>query len=174
MRKILAVILTLLFIPFALADVIITKSKVVSVTPTVSSGVAYTAGDAIGGLQTIAGAAVPEISSGVVHSIVITDLAKQSADIDVIIFSANPSATTFTDNAALDIADADLTKVICMIQVYTHSALNDNGVSSAHGTGCVFKLAQNATTLYAALVARSTPTLASTSDITVRYGILQD
>lgn len=170
------VVIGLCLIPLLLLaeTVIITKSRLITVTPTVSASPDYTAGDAVGGLQTITGAAMPDVGSGILHSVTVGNLAAAAPTLDVIIFSANPTGTTVTDNAALDIADADLSKVACVVQVTSGSALADNSLAFASGTNCVFKLAQQATTLYAVAVARSTINLDATSDLTFRYGILMD
>lgn len=151
---------------------IITASTTISVTPEINT-VQYTSGDLLGGKQEIANAARSGIYSGVVHSVLISDLAAQGADIDIVIFSANPTATTFTNNSALDIADADLPKIVCVIQVTNDSAFADNGVSFAAGNNCVFSLS-NSTSLYSAPVVRGSPTYVSASDLTFRYSILQD
>jgi hypothetical protein len=171
--RFLGLILTAILTPvIAFADTpIITFARTISVTPTINTA-AYTAGDAVGGLQTLSGAGRFGVHTGVIHSVVVTDLSDQSADLDIIIFSSNPSGTTVTNNSALDIADADLSKVVCVIQVTSHASFADNGVSFAHGTNCVFESADGV--LYAAVVARDTPTYAAASDLTFRYSILQD
>lgn len=171
-----SIVVALCLVPLILLaeTVIITKSRLISVTPTVSASPDYAAGDAVGGLQTIAGAAMPEVGSGIVHTVTVANLAAVSTPLDVIIFSSNPTGTTVTDNAALDIADADLPKVACVIQVSGSSSLADNYLSFTTGANCVFKLAQQQTSLYAIAVARAAINLDSTSDLTFRYGILQD
>ena len=175
MKLINLLIATILFAGTASADtVIMTSTKTIDVTPTIDTNI-YASGDALGGLQTLTDAAREGTYSGVIHSVVVTDLASQGADIDVIIFSANPSGTTFTNNATLDIADADLVKVICVIQVTNDATFADNGASYAHGNNCVFSMQGTlSTTLYAAAVVRGTPTYASASDLRFRYSILQD
>lgn len=162
-------LLALLLLPsIALAD-----SRVITVAQTVAAS-AHSAGDAVGGKVTIAGAASSDKSSGVIHSVVITDLAMQAGDYDVIFFSSNPSATTVTDDSALDIADADLPKIVCVVPVTVSASFADSGVSYSNGVGCPFELANNSTSLYAAIVARSAPTYAGVSDVQIRVSILQD
>lgn len=144
-----------------------TTVKFVSATPTVSNGVAYTAGDAIGGLMTFTAACGLGTVQGEVRGVTIWDLTKQGADIDLIIFSANPSGTTFTDNAALDVADADLSKIAAVVQVTTDSAYADNGISQAKNLSYEFPCTA-AGTFYAAMVARGTPTYTGTTELTVQ------
>lgn len=145
-------------------------------TPTVSTSPAYTAGDAIGGKISFTSAVrAASPGSGMIHSIGISDLAKQDSAIDIIFFSADPSGTTFTDNTALDIADADLTKIIGIKKLVAtdYSDFADNACACVGNVGLPFKLASG-TTLYACLIARGTPTFASTNDITVTLGVFQD
>ena len=70
---------------------------------------AYATGELVGGKLTLAGPFIKY--GGLIESVIITDLAKQSIGKDVVIFDANPSNTTFTENSALAIADADLVNV---------------------------------------------------------------
>lgn len=148
-------------------SVVITSAQTVTAT-------AYEALDLVGGKVTLAGAIRSGTTSGMIQAIEITDLAAQSGNYDVVFFTSDPSATTFTDEAALDIADADLPKVICPTSVSSTAVFNDNGLSYASGIGCPFELLNGATTLYAAIIARSTPTFASTSDVQIRVTIMQD
>ena len=147
---------------------------VVSSTPVVSAAAIYASGDSIGGLITLSNVApqtnVNNAGSGKINSAVIADKAAQSANIDVVFFDSNPSATTVTDNVALTIADADLTKIIGVIALTTHKTFVNNSVSVAQDQSIPFNLG-NASTLYAILVARSTPTFVATTDVTLRVGI---
>ena len=146
---------------------VITSAQTVTATP-------YEAGDLVGAKISLTNAADTATGSGVVQSVVITDLAMQAGDYDVVFFSSDPTGTTFTDEAALDIADADLPKVVCVVPVTVSASFADNGVSYANGAGCAFDLGAGSTTLYAAIVVRSTPTFVGTSDVQLRVGILQD
>lgn len=81
----------------------------------------YASGDNIGGLQTIDLSAFKNTKGAVIlDHILVTDLAIQSANLDIVLFGSNPSATTFTNNVAQDIADADITKIIGVVPVTTH------------------------------------------------------
>ncbi len=148
------------------------KLVIVSAIPVVSTTPAYTAGDAVGAVLSFASAVRVSAGSGYIESVTITDLAKQSASLDLFLFDANPSVPP-TDNDPADIADADLVTCIGVIQVTGHHTANDNGVSCARAVGLGFKLASG-TTLYGMLVTRSTPTFASVSDLTVRLAVRQN
>lgn len=135
----------------------------------------YASGDLIGGLLTFANAARIAAGSGTIQGVVIGDLAKQDAAIDIVFFNANPDGTTFTDQAPLDIADADIPKIIGVMKVLAsdYSDFNDNSVATKAPFGLPFKLASG-TSIYACLVCRGTPTYASASDLTPKIKIYQD
>lgn len=150
--------------------------RYVDSTPTVSASSAYTSGDSVGGKISLSLAILPSTRSGMIHQVVVTDLGAQTVDTDVIFFDSDPSGTTFTDNAAFDCADADLVKIIAVVPLTLHKDFNDNGVSLpavGDNLNIPFVLDAGETTLYAHLVTRGTPTYASTSDITLRVGIVQ-
>ncbi len=157
----------------AVAETSITATKTISVTPTIDTNI-YASGDALGGLQTLTGAGRIGIGTGIIHSVLIADLDSEAADIDLWIFSSNPSGSTITNNVAQTIVDADLVKVVCVIQVTTDSAAVTNGVSFAAGNNCVFQADAATGTLYVVPIVRGTPTYTSASDLTFRYSILQD
>ena len=124
----------------------------------------YATGDLVGGLLTLATTAF----GGLIQSVIITDLAKQNIAKDVVFFDTNPANTTFTENAALDIADADLVDVICVVPVLDWFSFNDNSIGQALNLAVPF----SNTPLYAAIIERGAPTYVSTSDLTIRVGIL--
>src|SRR3989304_1929899 len=106
------------------------KLVVVEATPVIVPA-AYGAGDLIGtGKLTFP---IPKNSARageawVVENVVVSDLAAQSANMDLLLFDADPSATTFTDNAALDVADADLVKLVGFVMITSWAALADNSL----------------------------------------------
>ena len=150
-------------------------TKVVTVTPTVEAA-AYATGELIGGKMSFA-QAVRGIdlvdATGMIQSVVITDLAKQSANLDLVFFDVDPSNTTFTENSALDINDTDLLTIIGVVAITDWKDFSDNSVGIALNLAMPFGLGTGAT-IYAAIVSRGSPTYASTSDLTVRIGVLQD
>jgi len=155
------------------------QQRFVEATPTVGSGAAYTAGDSIGaaaiplsGATAGDGGTGTETHGGMIQSVILTDLGKQSADIDVFFFDVNPSNTTFTDNAALDVSDIDLLNIVGVAAVTDWKALSDNSVGQMLNLSIPFVLEGGGNTLYAALVSRGTPTYASTADLTLRVGVL--
>jgi len=148
------------------------KLVIVSAIPVVSISPAYASGDAVGAVLSFASAVRVSAGSGVIESVTITDLAKQSANLDLFLFDTNPSVPP-TDNDPADIADADLVTCVGVIPVTGHHTANDNGVSCARAIGLGFKLASG-TTLYGMLVSRGTPTYSGVSDLTVRLAVRQN
>jgi len=109
---------------------------------------------------------------GLIQSVIITDLGAQSAALDVVFFDTDPTSTTFTLNAAFDVDDLDLVNIVGVAQVTTYAAFSDNSVGQALQLAIPFVL-PSGNTLYAAIVSRGTPTYASTSDLTIRVGVLK-
>lgn len=145
----------------------------VSVTPTIQAA-AYAAGDVIGGKMTFTNLLSPDVPTGELRKVYIYDKAKQGVSLTLVLFSADPSATTFTENAALTLNAADLEKVIAVVPLTTHLALAANGVTYADEIAKSIKVAQSVRTIYGCLLAVGTPTYTSTSDLTVTLGFMQD
>ena len=155
------------------------KVVIVEATPVVGASTPYGAGDAVGTLMSFANAVRVAGGSGEIRALVLADKSKQSADLDLLLFGANPGGTTVTDNGELTVADADLVACFGVIPILTESYLDlaDNSLACVRDVGLAFKAASG-TTLYGVLVARGTPTgkpaFASTTDLVVRLAIAQN
>lgn len=154
--------------------------SVVSVTPTVDTSI-YASGDLIGTKLTFSNALSQATGSGVLLSAIIADAAKQTSDLELVIFGSNPSSTTFTDQAAFAIADADLSKVqaIILFSSSDRYSYSDNLVSFKGSIAIPVKAFSSTSGapgrhLYGALVSRGTPTFAAANDVTITVGITQD
>lgn len=141
---------------------------------------AYATGELIGGKLTFSNTFRNGVGTSFLTSVCMVDKAAQAVDFDLVLFDQNPSNTTFTDQAAFDIDDADLSKVVAVINLGSSSrfAFADNSV---HYLGSLYlplrgtDSAGGATrTLYGALVSRGTPTFAASTDVTIKLGISQD
>lgn len=130
---------------------------------------AYTAGDLVGGKLTLADVYPVGPQEPFLVSITVQDLTKQNAALDFVIFDSDPAATTFTNNAALDVADADLPKILGYVSLTDYSSFNDNSVGSVTNIGMSVKPTGSA--LYAAIVARGTPTYGA-NELSVTFGFL--
>lgn len=159
---------------------------VVESTPTIDTNI-YTSGDLVGTKISLTPAVraieLPSIikGTGTIVSVIITDLGKQDATIDVVFFDTDPSNTTFTNNTALTINDTDLLNIIGLATIDTWKDFVNNSVGITSAAIAFPLVLQETTTpttpdttLYAAMVTRGTPTYASTTDLTLRVGILVD
>lgn len=145
-----------------------TERRRVCVTPTITAG-AYSAYDSVGGLMEFPNVLRSTLNSGVLTSAKIVDLSSQIVGYELAIFSQNPSSTTFTDNAAIDIDDADISKLLGPVSFSTSDrfAFADNSVSSKTAQYMPVRFTGAPRTIYGALRSTGTPTYAGTSDITV-------
>lgn len=136
-----------------------------------TTATAYEAKDAIGGLMTFANAA--RVTGGSIHveSVTIVDEDSQLAAVDLVLFRASISAPT--DEAAFDPTDAELLDCIGVIKFTAsdYSDFNDNAV--AHKDAAI-SATLSGTSLYGVLVARGTPTYASTSSVHCAVTVVQD
>jgi len=130
---------------------------------------AYAAGDLLGKKLTLEKVFEYGPKEPYLTSIVVQDLSKQNAVIDFIFFDADPAGTTFTNNSALDIADADLPKVIGFAQVTDYRSFADNSVGAVSGLSMAIRPAVD--TLYVAMVVRGTPTYAA-NELSVVFGFV--
>lgn len=158
----------------------------VQVAQTVTAS-AYSAGNALGGLMTVANAARVSGSAGapgtggILTGLQINSKANQSGvQVDVFLFDANPTGSTCTDKTAFVLATADFDKVVGILTVPSTPA-NGAGWFSG-GTGSVgiptyypvtYDLA-SATSLYGCAVVRAAITPNATTDISFKYNILRN
>lgn len=151
----------------------------ISVTPVAGTGVAYATGDMIGTGELTLTNAISKYAQGgcrtcVIESVTVKDLAKQSSAMDLLIFDEEPSATTFSNNDALDIDDADLPYLVGSIPVTAndYEAFNDNSMAVLFNLNkrlfCSDTESQN---LYLVPVSRGTPTFVTASDLVITLGI---
>lgn len=158
----------------------------VDVAQTVTASSAYTSGNAIGGLMTIANAARVSGSlgaagtGGIIQQVVANSKSLQTTQVDVFLFNSNPSGSTCTDKTAFVLATADFDKVIGVASI-PGTAANNSGwfgggtgsVGQANNLAMAFDLASG-TSVFACAVTRGTPTFTATSDISFKYQILRN
>ncbi len=137
-------------------------------SPVVSAAPAYSTGDCMGGLMTLTGAPL----CGTIQDVTINCKSAQTFAADLIFYRGNPSATTFTDNAAMALNAADWDKVLFHASITAWSSLGTPSVATAINLGLAYTLAgalptSDQSILFANLIVRGTPTLGSTSDIQV-------
>ena len=159
----------------------------VQVAQTVTAS-AYSAGNALGGLMTVAnaarvsGAAGAGGTGGILTGLQLNSKTIQSAvQVDVFIFDANPTGSTCTDKTAFVIATADFDKVVGILTIPSTPA-NGAGWFGATTTGAVgipsyFPVAYDlasSTSIYACAVVRAAITPAATTDVSFKYNILRN
>jgi len=149
-------------------------SKIVTQAPTVTASAAYASGNCIGGLLTFAGVVRGNNITGILQQAGVFCKSAQTGAVDLVLFSANPTASTLTDKTNLAIAAADFDKVIGVAHITDWTSLGTPSFAQALGLAMPFAPASGGTTIYGVLVARSTPTFASTSDVEVYVKALDD
>lgn len=144
---------------------------IITETPTVTATPDYSDGDSIGGVLSVR--TPTPTAAQYLSSITISSKAAISVGIDALIFNANPSASTFTDNSTASVHANDAAKLIGSV-----SFADDGWI--AGGTPVVQSVPNAnvpvlpaSTIVYVALVARGTINLGSTSDLTVHFGFLE-
>jgi len=137
-----------------------------SATPTVSATPDYASGDAVGGIMTFAGVTRGDGGTAYITAALITCKAANTAQMDLFLFSASPSSSTVTDNAAFALHADDASNLIGVIPV---SSWYSGGTPSVgFNDACRVPVqGQAADDIYGVLVARGAVNLASTSDISV-------
>lgn len=158
-------------------------TKMIAVTPTISTSPAYTSGDQLGGIMTLSNVVRQDSNTGIgsceLHSVTILDGGLQSAAIDLWFFSISPTVTS-TDNAAFSMSDANLAaQCIGAISVgtsYSASALNSVSTDGKNIGLCMnvpFTNTAN-TNIFAIAVVRGTPTYVSTTDLQFQFSFYID
>lgn len=175
MKKIFLLLLLVAFPSLCQAQVGVARFS--STTPTIDAG-AYLANDLIGTLLTFSNVFREQQPSGYLVSVCITDKAAQASDMDLYILREPfSSSTVLTNNGPFDPADSDLNKIIAVVALGSTSrfSFTDNGVKCLGSlTTPVWSSGTSKRSLYGVLVARGTPTFASTSDLTITVGVSRD
>jgi hypothetical protein len=134
----------------------------------------YAPGDLLGNKLTLINALRIAGGSGLLQSITVQDLSNQKGALDVVIFDSDPSGTTFTNNAAFDVADADIVKIIGVVSIIPSDYIGFADSSVATKSGLAIPVAVAAgRNLYACVVSRGTPTYTA-NELGIAFGFLQD
>lgn len=144
----------------------------ITLSPTTQAA-AYAAGTTIGGLLSFTGVPLPGVG-GVIQSAQATFVSGVNPSPDLILFSANPAASTVTDKVALSIATADVPKIIRILHL-TDCALTNTSTIMVCGDAGASKMFNNSITgtIYGVLVVRTAVTLGSVADVVVSLGLMQ-
>jgi hypothetical protein len=162
----------------------INATKVVTVTPTISSSPAYTAGDQLGGIMTLTDV-IRQDSNGrfgtsELVEVTILDGSKQDSAIDIWLFNQSPTVTS-VDNGAFAMTYANMqSQAIGVIQIGTSGTYSDASATSMCSAANlnipvqVANTASSPTNIYAIAVARGTPTYATTTSLTFLFKFFMD
>jgi hypothetical protein len=144
-----------------------------SATPTMQAA-AYVTGNVIGGLISLANA-VRAPGSGLIQSVTVTFQSGVEPSLDIVFFDGNPTNSTITDKTAIALAAADLGSVAAVAHLsdWTLLAASTMAFGQAQTITQPFAI-PSGTTLYAAVVSRSSVTLGATNDMQISVNILQD
>jgi hypothetical protein len=150
-------------------------TSVVRAAPAVTASSAYSAGNSVGGLITFPGALRVTNGTGIIESFTLVDKSNSAAAMTLIIFNVNPTGATLTDKTAF-VYGANILNVLGQVSIATTDYVTTNSIAVATKTslGLAVRGAAANTNLYGALVTTGTPTFASTSDISMFLGTLQD
>ncbi len=147
-------------------------SKIITPAITVSAD-AYAAGKCVGGKLTLTDAVRVSGGSGVLQNITVLDASATEPAFEILIFNADPTAATLTDQAAIALS-TDVAKVIHRIPVYTSDYTTVAGVSIADVNVGKVVQAVGSDNLYACIAATAAHDFAATTDIKMHFGFLQD
>jgi hypothetical protein len=134
----------------------------------------YSSGDLMGAKFTLTNADPFGGDPPYLSFLTVQDLTAQSGAFDVIIFDADPAGTSFTENAAFDIADADLTKVIGIIKVAgaDYAAFADSSAATVAPVGVISFNAAAGANLYGCCVSRDTKTYGA-NELSLVFGFIR-
>ena len=142
------------------------KFAILDNTPVISV-TAYTIGDNIGGLISLTEAVKHPGHGGSIRSVSLIDKLEIDAAIDVLVFDKNPSNSTFTDNDAAVVADADVVNLVAVFPLSTYVTLAGNSVASADTRDVPF-IVFGGQTLFAAMIIRAAATYTTTDALQLR------
>ena len=148
------------------------------VTPTISNGVAYTAGDAIGGIIQPANVAAYAGGSALLQAITVMDKTQaQRAAIDFVLFDR--TFTAAGDNNPFAPSDADMANCLGVIPVATGDyntawAGTPTNSIATKVLATPLPLVLLGTDLFIQAVVRGTPTYTSTTDLILAFIFAQD
>lgn len=141
--------------------------------PLTVTAAAYSAGNVVGGLITLTGAVGGSATTALLHKVTLMAKSAQSGQFDVIFFHSNPTNSTFTDKTALSVNVLDFDKITAVVHVTDWTNLGTPSIGVASNLAISVR-GVNSQTMYAVVVARGTPTFASTSDVTANFVFIQD
>lgn len=148
-------------------------TQVHTISPTVDTSI-YADGDNIGGQEYEMPYVVNTGDGGTIHTITVQDYDSQTPDLAIVFFNAEPSNTTFTDNGALTIADADLAAYVGHVTIASTDYLSfvNNSVGVKANVGLAYDAPNES--LWVVLVSKGTPTFTNANYLKIRIAVRLD
>lgn len=146
----------------------------VATTPTTTAAT-RASGDVIGGLLTFSSAGRVSGGTGLVQSAIVDWKSTQStanAAMDIFLFSDTTLSSTCANASAFVLSASDWAKVVGVIHL-TDTTVG-NTTTHVQATGLALPYSTVATTLYGCAITRGAPVVGSTSDITVKLGLIEN
>ena len=166
-------------------DAVIASRADIRLTPTISS-TAYAAGSAIGGVQTLVGAARQTGAGVTLAGLLITDKSGSTPPLKILVFNSSPSSpSVFTDHSGAVVSQADLATKLCAeftvaaadyTTVVTDTGSQVGGIAS-YGMpklGQSFPAGSSNNNLYMGIILTSAVTFLSTGDLGIVVTVFQD
>lgn len=138
---------------------------------------AYTAGDCVGGVQTVTNWARASGIGTVLQDVIIEDLDGINPTGYLMIFDAEPSGSTLTDADAASIAAADQAKRVACIKISSGDWMDEaavGGISHCELRNLGKTIIPAATSVWVAFVTDGTPDFTTASALTISLGLLRD
>ena len=143
------------------------------VIPAITAGSAYAAGNNIGGLLTYANALRTPRQSGILENVTIMDRGNQKSAMDLLIFKAPPGGA-FTDKSAYTPVTGDDALLIGRVTIAAADWVTYGSKALVTEAALGIAISSTGPNLYCALISQGTPTYATTTDLVINLGILQD
>lgn len=148
------------------------KMRAFRFNPTVTSGTAYAQYDSVGGLLTLNNAVQADGRGTFLHSIYVSSVVSPGVSgLRIIFFDANPTASTFTNDAAIILNFDDQEKIASIVEINAPYQIDSNTFAASHNPNALLPrpiLPVTGTTLYAAIQANAAITFNGANDLDVK------
>lgn len=146
-----------------------TNSNLITITGSTSP--AYSAGDNVGGILTFP-SYLDGNGGGILESIYLISKSVQTAGFKLYLFQTLPTSTV-TDNAAVTISAVDLANLIGVYSLSNYdSGLGTMTIYTLDSINKVIDSGYNQPNLYGILTTTGTPTLTTTTDLSIALGTI--
>lgn len=151
--------------------------RVWDLTPAIDTN-AYANGDVLGALMMLSSVTNANGLGAFLHSITVIDrnATPQNTAMSFVFFSEEPTASTFTNNAAVVIAAADEGKILGVVPIAEADYFPvgaATSVASARGVGLSLQCGDGGNDIWVAAIANEAGTYGAATDLIFRFGMQQ-